>query len=80
RVERQSRRMRQAEADRPTLLAHTRFVAMLGLLFTLPVVGSAYLGLWLDDRSEGYSYTWTLSLLLLGVAIGAINVYLFIRD
>ncbi|NJD07649.1 MAG: hypothetical protein FIA97_14300, partial [Methylococcaceae bacterium] len=33
RVERQSRRMRQAEADRPTLLAHTRFVAMLGLLF-----------------------------------------------
>lgn len=80
RVERQSRRMRQAEADRTTMLAHTRFVAMLGLLFALPVVGCAYLGLWLDGLAEGYSFTWTLSLLLVGVGIGAVNVYLFVRD
>jgi ATP synthase protein I len=79
-VERQSRRMRQAQADRPTLLAHTRFVAMLGLLFALPVVGCAYLGLWLDGLAEGYSFTWTLSLLLLGVVVGAVNIYLFVRD
>lgn len=78
-VDRQSRRMKQADADRPTLIAETVFLGTLGLLFVLPVVGAAYLGLWLDSRRTGYSVTWTVGLLLLGIALGAINVYLFIR-
>jgi ATP synthase protein I len=77
-VERQARRMRQAEKDRPTLLAQTAYIGTLGLLFVLPVIIGAYLGDWLDSRLSGYSVTWTVSLLLLGVIVGAINVYLFI--
>ncbi len=80
RVERQGRRLKQAEADHATFLAHTRFIAVLGLLFTLPVVGGAYLGAWLDSLYQGYSVTWTIGMLLLGVALGAVNVYLFIRE
>ena len=79
-VERQARRMRQAEKDRPTLLAQTAYIGTLGLLFVLPVVIGAYLGDWLDSRLSGYSVSWTVSLLLLGVIVGAINVYLFIRE
>ena len=79
-VERQAQRMRQAEEDRPTLIAQTVYVGTLGLLFVLPLVGGAYLGRWLDGMQEGYSMRWTLSLLFLGVIIGAINVYLFIRE
>jgi ATP synthase protein I len=52
----------------------------LGLVFVLPVVGGAYLGRWLDGLVEGYSTRWTLSMLFLGIIIGAVNVYLFIRE
>jgi ATP synthase protein I len=79
-VERQARRMRQAEEDHPTLIAQTVYVGTLGLLFVLPVVGGAYLGRWLDGMMEGYSMRWTLSLISLGIVIGAINVYLFVRE
>lgn len=77
-VERQARRMRQAEQDRPTLLAQTAYIGTLGLLFVLPVVLGAYLGDWLDGLLPGYSVTWTVSLVLLGVIVGAVNVYLFV--
>lgn len=79
-VERQARRMKQAERERPGLVAQTVYVGVLGLLFVLPVVGGAYLGHWLDEQSAGYSVRWTVSCILLGVVVGALNVYLFIRE
>ena len=72
--------MKQAEHDRPTLLAQTVYIGTLGLVFVLPVVGGAYLGRWLDGLASGYSIRWTVSLILLGVMVGMINVYLLIRD
>jgi ATP synthase protein I len=80
RVERQAQRMRKAERERPTLLAQTVYVGTLGLLIVLPVVGGAYLGHWLDTLAPDYSARWTVSLILLGVFIGAVNVYLFVRE
>ncbi len=76
----QARRMKQADRDRPTLLAQTVYVGTLGLLFVLPVVVGAYLGRWLDGMIEGYSMRWTLSLLVIGIVVGGINVYLFVRE
>jgi ATP synthase protein I len=79
-VERQAKRMEKAERDRPTLIGQTVYVGTLGLLFVLPVIGGAYLGQWLDSLATGYSTRWTLSLILLGIIVGALNVYLFIRE
>lgn len=79
-VERQARRMKKAERERPTLIDQTVYVGILGLLFVLPVVGGAYLGLWLDSLAAGYSSRWTISLILLGVVVGALNVYFTIRE
>jgi len=78
-IEKQAKRMVQAEKDRPTLLAQTVFLGTLALLFVLPVVGGAYLGHWIDSQLAGYSYRWTISLLMTGVFIGGMNVYLYIR-
>ena len=78
-IERQAQRMAQAEKDRPTLLAQTVFLGTLALLFVLPLVGGAYLGHWIDSQLAGYSYRWTVSLLLLGLIIGGMNVYLYIQ-
>jgi ATP synthase protein I len=80
RIDTHTRRMAEAERHRPTLLRHTVFLGTLGLLFVLPVVGGAYLGHWLDSMATGYSVRWTTSLIVLGIIVGAVNVYLFIRE
>ena len=73
-------RIKKAEEDRPTVLAQTAYVGVLGLLFVLPVIGGAYLGHWIDSLLAGYSMRWTLSLIFLGVIVGGVNVYYFIRE
>lgn len=79
-VEKAARRLEQADKERSTVLAQTAYVGVLGLLFVLPVIGGAYLGRWIDGLFEGYSMRWTLSLIFLGIVIGAVNVYYFIRE
>jgi ATP synthase protein I len=79
RIERQAERMQRAERERPTLLAQTVYLGSLGLMLVLPVVAGAYLGRWLDGLLPGYSMRWTLSLLFVGIVLGAFNVYWLIR-
>ena len=79
-VEKQARRMKQAERDRGSLLRQSAYLGVLGLLFVLPVIGGAYLGRWIDGLLAGYSVRWTLSMIFLGIVVGAANVYLFIRE
>lgn len=76
----QARRMKKAERERHTLLAQTTYLGTLGIVFVLPVVVGAYVGAWLDGQAQGYSVAWTVSLLLIGVMLGAVNVYLLIRS
>jgi ATP synthase protein I len=80
RVEQDAKRLKKAEGEREGLLVQTIYLGTLGLVFVLPVVAGAYLGHWLDDMSEGYSMRWTLSLLFLGLVVGAFNVYFLIRS
>lgn len=79
-VEKQVKRMQRAEKERTTLLAQSVFMGTLTLLFVLPLICGAYLGNWLDGMAEGYSMHWTMGLMLLGLGIGAVNVYIFIRE
>ncbi len=79
-VQAQTSQIRKAERARRTLLANTIYLGTLGVIFVLPVVIGAYLGNWLDNRMKGYSFSWTITLIVLGVFIGAIDVYLFVRE
>lgn len=79
-VEKQVKRMEQADKNRRTILAQSVYLGVLGLVFVLPVIAGAYLGQWIDSLIEGYSVRWTLSLILLGLVIGAVNVYLLLRE
>lgn len=78
-VAQQARRMQRAERERPTLLAQTVYLGSVGLMFVLPVIAGAYLGHWLDEKLEGYSMRFTLSLMFLGIVVGVVNVYGLIR-
>jgi ATP synthase protein I len=79
-VKKDVERMRRAQKERATLLAQSVYAGTLGLLFVLPVVAGAYLGRWLDGLFAGYSVRWTLSMIILGLVVGAVNVYLFIKE
>ena len=79
-VQTQVGRIKKAERARRTLLANTVYLGTLGLIFVLPVVAGAYLGNWLDNRTKGYSFSWTVTLIVLGVFVGAMDVYLFVRE
>lgn len=80
RVGRQVDRIKRAEKDRRSVLAQTVYLGTLGVLLVLPVVVGAYVGNWLDSRLQGYAVHWTISMILIGVVVGAVNVYLFIKE
>lgn len=50
-----------------------------GLLFVVPLLAGTYLGRWLDSLLPGYSVRWTVSLMVLGIAVGGYNVYRFLK-
>jgi ATP synthase protein I len=79
-VQKRVRRMKQAEKERRTLIGQSVYLGTLGVMFVLPVVAGAYLGQWLDSLSEGYEVHWTVSMIVLGVIVGAVNVYFFVRE
>jgi ATP synthase protein I len=79
-VERQARRIRQADEDRRTLLKQTVYLGTIGVMMAVPIVAGAYLGRWLDSLSAGYEVHWTISMIFLGIIVGAVNVYLFVRE
>ena len=79
-VEQQVKRMKRADKERSSLLAQSVYLGTLTLLFVLPVIVGAYLGNWLDNMAQEYSTRWTLGLIFLGLGIGLVNVYIFIRE
>jgi ATP synthase protein I len=79
-VRRAERRHDQAERDRPTLFVQTTYLGTLGILLALPIVAGAYLGEWLDRHLRGFSVSWTITGILLGVALGAFSAYWFVKE
>jgi ATP synthase protein I len=79
-VDREVERIKRADRERPTLLGQSMYLGTIGVLLVVPVVAGAFLGRWLDERMQGYTVGWTVSLIFLGVVIGGYSVYLFIRE
>jgi ATP synthase protein I len=73
-------RINKAKKEKASILAQASFLGVLGLMFILPVIAGAYLGLWLDNKLKGFSISWTTSLIIVGVFVGAINVYLLMKE
>lgn len=74
------RRLEEKLRRPATLIGIVFYGGTLGLLFMVPIVAGAYLGRWLDSLVAGYSVRWTMSLIVLGIAVGAYNAYRFLRE
>lgn len=70
----------KSEHEKTTVLGQTVFLGSLGLMLILPTVAGAYLGRWLDEHASHFSFSWTISLILIGLGIGIANVIFFIRE
>lgn len=79
-VELDSQRMKEAERHQRSPLALLVYGGTVGLLFVFPIIGGAYLGRWIDTLMTGYSVRWTVSLIVLGLVVGAWNVQRFIKE
>jgi ATP synthase protein I len=73
-------RQERAARERRTLLAQTVYLGTMGIMMALPIVIGAYLGRWLDEKLPGFSTSWTISLIVIGVFVGSVSVYLFLRE
>lgn len=73
-------RKEKAEKERRTVLAQTVYLGTIGIMLSVPIVIGAYLGRWLDEKLHGFSFSWTISLILIGVFVGALNVYFLLRE
>lgn len=74
------RRLLQKERAPATWFGIAFYGGTVGLLFVVPIVAGAYLGRWLDTLVSGYSVRWTVSCIVLGIALGAYNAFRFMRD
>jgi len=74
------KRLEEKRRRPATLIGIAFYGGTVGLLFVVPIVAGAYLGRWLDSMAAGYSVRWTVSLIVLGIAVGAYNAYLFLRE
>lgn len=79
-VEEDAERMKKAEKEKRTILGQTIILGTVGVSIALPIVAGAYLGHWLDSQLTGFSVSWTISLIVSGVFIGAINVYYLFKN
>jgi len=77
---RDAKRLLKAKKEKATLLSQTVYLGTLGFMIALPLVAGAYIGSWLDEKLTGYSFSWTITLIFVGLVVGAVNVYYFIKE
>jgi len=78
-IEKDVIKRQKGERERSTLMAQTVYLGTVGIIIVLPIVAGAYLGSWLDQQLTGFSFSWTISLIIIGVFVGCTNAFIFIR-
>jgi len=53
-------------------------MGLVGWSVVVPTLLGAALGIWLDNRHQG-SHSWTLSLLVIGLVIGCVNAWYWVK-
>lgn len=72
-------RKRRARGQRDEVWFWLGMFGLVGWAVAVPTVAGVFLGRWIDDRVDG-GVSWTLTLLLVGVALGCLNAWYWIRQ
>ncbi len=74
-IEKSAQEIRKARGEK-TFWHYASVLGVGGWLFVLPVVAGAYLGKYLD-RKLAAGISWTLTCIILGLALGMYNIWYF---
>ncbi|KAA6186209.1 hypothetical protein F2Q65_05200 [Thiohalocapsa marina] len=73
------RKRRAREAEGRTVFFWLGMFGMVGWAIAVPSLLGIMLGLWLDRHWPAAQASWTLTFLILGVALGCLNAWYWIR-
>ena len=71
-------RRREARSRPPAILSWFGAFGIIGWSIALPAILGALLGRWVDEAFPG-PISWTLTLLLAGIAMGSVGAWLWLR-
>lgn len=76
-IESSVKKYKTSKKKRKEFWTYISRITVVGWLFVIPVVAGAYLGRYLDRR-YGSNVSWTITLIIIGVAVGIYNAWRFI--
>ena len=77
-IARKSERKLKARHSRTQVWIGMRMFGLVGWAVTIPTLIGITLGVWIDRKVQS-QYSWTLMLLLIGVALGCLNAWYWIE-
>ncbi len=76
---RAARKERARARGRPPAWFGLGMFGLVGWSVAIPTVAGVALGVWLDHRFPGRA-SWTLTLLVIGVAVGCVNAWYWVKQ
>lgn len=77
---RAARKQRAREEQRRTAWFGLGMFGLVGWSVAIPSLLGIAFGLWLDERWAQQQVSWTLTFLIIGVALGALNAWYWIKQ
>jgi len=74
------RRIRGRKEKRRTVWFGLGMFGLVGWAVAVPTLIGIALGLWLDGRYPQERVSWTLTLLIIGIALGCLNAWYWVRQ
>jgi ATP synthase protein I len=77
-IEKSAKELKKGRKERSAFWHYAYVLSVGGWLFVIPVVGGAYFGKYLDKRIGGGGISWTLTFIVIGMAVGIYNIWYFL--
>jgi ATP synthase protein I len=75
-VDKSAKELLKARKEKTSFWHYTYVIGVGGWLFVIPIVAGAYLGRYLDKKTEG-GISWTITFIIIGIVIGIYNIWYF---
>jgi ATP synthase protein I len=78
-IEKSAKELMKARKEKGTFWHYAYILGVGGWLLVIPIVAGAYLGKYLDRKISGSgSISWTLTFIIIGIAVGIYNIWYFL--
>lgn len=75
-INKSAKELLKARKEKTSFWRYAYIIGVGGWLFVIPIVSGAYLGRYIDRKIQG-GISWTITLIIIGIAIGIYNIWHF---